>query len=141
MSWYKLLFPKQYFWTNYKVLHIQKVKVKKFAVVSLVLYIYIFSPFWLSFFYLLHFQGEPFITLEKAIKDNLKLQQWFLTKKLLWIFLTSTTQKTDRHREILWMNVSKMMYGIVLVLLWLWVIGKTEKKHLVFTITHIFLVC
>ena len=100
------------------------------------------TPFRLSFF---HFSGDHFITFERATIENFMFQQWYLIKKLLWIFLASPTQRTRHetfwvlYQELLLMNVSETVCGIVLALLWFRIIGKT-KKDLVFTITHICLI-
>ena len=61
----------------------------------------------------------------------------------MWIFLGSSTQRTHQdtfwvlHRELLLMNVSKTVSGIVLVLLWFCIIGKTIKTLGFHNITHL----
>ena len=53
-------------------------------------------------------------------------------KRILWIFLASSTQRTDPENfwflyQLLLMNVSKTVWGIVLVFPWFQIIGKTIK--------------
>ena len=108
-----------------KFLHIQKVNIERFITVvwlfihfSFFIYFSIFNVFLLSlamsiifyflgglhlfgdFSFIIHFQGEHFKTLEKATRGNTKFQWWFLTKKLLWLFLASPTQR-DNHKNFL----------------------------------------
>ena len=106
-------------------LHIQKVNIERFIIVvwlfihfSFFIYFSIFNVFLLSlamsiifyflgglhlfgdFSFIIHFQGEHFKTLEKATRVNTKFQWWFVTKKLLWLFLASPTQR-DNHKNFL----------------------------------------
>ena len=66
---------------------------------------------WFSF----HFQGQHFITLERATIDNLIAQRTH--RETFWVL----------HRELLLMNVSKTEWEIVLVLLWFRIFGNTVK--------------
>ena len=65
-----------------------------------------------------------------------------LTKRLLWIFLASPTQKTQNetfwvlYRKLLLMNISKRVGGIVLAFLWFRIIGKTINTHGFHNNTH-----
>ena len=132
MLWFKLPFPKLPFRINYKVLHIQKVKVKTFiAVVSFLLYFLLLllfffislniffrslvissiSIFYLAYIFLMIFfsflkNQKPWKTLKKAMMDN---------------FFDFVSR--DSFNECLENDARKCIF-----LLWLWIIDTTKEN-------------